>query len=273
LPNFVDSFRKFALVLGSIVVLGFGTVYLFDQFIAAPIDLPLFFEQALRIVLILGFWVAVLLTVRRAKSFMAVRIGSQAATVLQYLIGTFAVIVMGFGVLHTIGVSPESLLTGAGIVSITIGLVISTFVGGILSGALVYTSHRFRVGDNVVVNNIPGKVTDLTALVTRVRTDIGQMSIPNSAIASGTIIVTLVHKYEAKSPSRLPYATGDRVVTTYMNGVGTVIDLTPLQTVILLDSGNEVTFLNSSVLSGTVAVARVCPKQTATNENKLKSES
>ena len=86
------------------------------------------------------------------------------------------IIVMSFGVLHTLGVSPETLLTGAGIISITIGLIISTFVGGILAGALVFTSHQFRVGDTVIVNNIPGKVTDMTAIVTRIRTDVGQMS-------------------------------------------------------------------------------------------------
>jgi small-conductance mechanosensitive channel len=44
-----------------------------------------------------------------------------------------------------------------------------------------------------------------------------------------------------------------------MNAEGTVRELTPLYTKILLDSGREVTFLNSSVLTGLVAVARVSP--------------
>jgi small-conductance mechanosensitive channel len=171
--------------------------------------------------------------------------------------GAIAVLVMSFGVLHTLGVSPESLLLGAGILSITIGLIISTFVGGVLAGALVFTTHQFKVGDNVLVNNIPGKVMDMTALVTRIRTDVGQMSIPNSAIASGAVIVTAIHKYDAKSQSRLPYSVGDKVVTTYMNEEGIVKELTPLHTVILLYSGRELTFLNNSVLSGAVAVAKV----------------
>jgi len=181
------------------------------------------------------------------------------------------IIVMSFGVLHTLGVSPETLLTGAGIISITIGLIISTFVGGILAGALVFTSHQFRVGDTVIVNNIPGKVTDMTAIVTRIRTDVGQMSIPNSAIASGTVIVTTVHKYEAKSQSRLPYSTGDRVITTYMNEEGLVKELTPLHTTILLDSGKELTFLNNSVLSGAVAIARVTQTKYTQTQTKEKS--
>jgi small-conductance mechanosensitive channel len=257
LDGLVDSFKKFAVFLTFLVILGISTIYIFDVFVATPIDLPLFLTQALRIIIILGFWLTIILFLRQAKPFMTKRIGNQAATVLQFSLGAIAVIVMSFGVLHTLGVSPDTLLTGAGIVSITLGLVISTFVGGILAGALVFTTHHFKVGDTVLVNNVPGTVTDMTALVTKIKTDIGQMSIPNSAIASGVVIITAVHKYEAKFPSRLPYAIGDRVVTSYMKEEGIVKDLTPLHTTILLDSGKEITLLNNSILSGTIAIARI----------------
>ena len=257
LAGLVDSFKRFAVVLTFLIVLSLSTVYLFDVFVAAPINLPIFSRQTFRIILIVGFWLVILLFLQRTKPFMTARIGAQAATVLQFSMGAIAVLVMGFGVLHTLGVSPESLLTGAGIASITIGLIISTFVGGILSGALVFTTHSFKVGDVVLVNNIPGRITDMTALVTKIRTDVGQMSIPNSAIASGSVVITAIDKYESKSYSRLPYALGDRVISTYMNGEGVVKELTPLHTVIVLDSEKELTFLNNSVLSGAVAVAKV----------------
>ena len=61
-----------------------------------------------------------------------------------------------FAVLGALDVSPQSLLTGAGFASITIGLIISTFVGSLLAGALVFTTHKLRVGDTVIVNNVPG---------------------------------------------------------------------------------------------------------------------
>jgi len=57
--------------------------------------------------------------------------------------------------------------------------------------------------------------------------------------------------------NRLPYQKGDRVYTTYMNSEGVVEELDPMHTRIRLDSGMEITFLNNSVLSGTVAVAKV----------------
>ncbi len=177
-----------------------------------------------------------------------------------------AVLIMIFAVLNGLGVSPEALLTGAGFASITIGLIVSTFVGGILAGALIFVMHKLRPGDSVVVNNIPGTVTELTALVTRIRTDTGIMTIPNSAMSSGAIVITKLQKYEDIPQRRLPYQVGDRVVTTFMPGEGTVKELTALHTVLSLDSGREVTFLNTSVLSGAVAVAKITKEKEPTRQ-------
>jgi len=271
LAGLVNSFKRFAILLIFIVILGISTIYIFDLFVAAPINLPIFLIQTFRIILILGFWLTIILFLRQTKPFMTKRIGNQAATILQFSMDAIAIIIMSFGVLHTLGVSPETLLTGAGIISITIGLIISTFVGDILAGALVFTTHHFKVDDSVIVNNIPGKVTEITALVTRIRTDIGQMDIPNSAIASGTVIITAIHKYEATFQSRLPYSIGDKVVTSYKNEEGIVKELTPLHTTILLDSEKEIKFLNNSILTGTVAIAKITQTKKPQNQTKEKT--
>ena len=260
----VGSVKRFIIILAFLIGLAVSTILLFDLFIAPPINLPTFLRQTLRITLIISFGFIILVFIRRSKSVMTSHMGAQAATILQFFIGAIAVLVMFFAVLHTLGVSPESLLTGAGIASITIGLIISTFVGNILAGALVFMTHKFRVGDTVLVNNIPGKVTEITMLATRIKNDMGQISIPNSAIASGAVTVTKIQKYETTSQSRLPYALGDRVITTYMEGEGVIKELTPLHTIILLDSGKELTFLNSSVLSGSVAVAKITQQKPKT---------
>jgi small-conductance mechanosensitive channel len=273
LGNFVDSFKKITVFLIIIIILAITTIYILDEFIAPPINLPLFFTQALRIIIIIGFGLTVIFVLRKSKSFMNIRIGNNATTILQFLMGAITVIVISFGVLHTLGVSPATLLTGAGIITITLGLIISTFVGGILAGALVFTTQKFKVGDTILINNIPAKVTDITALVTRIKTDVGEMSIPNSAIASGSIIITAVHKQDARFPSRLPYSIGDRVVTLYKNEEGTVKELTPLYTIILLDSGKELTFLNSSILSGIVAIAKISQTKKAQIQTREKLES
>jgi small-conductance mechanosensitive channel len=261
LAGIIDSLKRLAVFLIFVVILAISSIYIFDLFVAAPINLPIFIIQSLRIIIILAFWLTAIFLLRRVKSLMTPRIGIQAATILQFAMLAVAVLVMTFGVLNALGVSPQALLTSAGIISVTLGLIISTFVGGILSGALVFTTYQFKVGDDVMVNNIPGKVTDMTALVMRIRTDVGQISIPNSAIASGTVIITAIHKLEGQQESRLHYTVGDRVITSYMNEQGTIKELTAFHTIVLLDSGKEIAFLNNSVLSGVVAIAKITNKQ------------
>jgi len=52
------------------------------------------------------------------------------------------------------------------------------------AAVLIFMTNQLREGDSVLVNNIPSKVVDKAALVTRIRTDVGQSSTPNTAIAS-----------------------------------------------------------------------------------------
>jgi small-conductance mechanosensitive channel len=180
-----------------------------------------------------------------------------------------AILIMTFIILGFFDVSLTTLLTSAGIITVTVGLVISTFVGGILSGALVFTTHQLKIGEDVMVNNVPGRVIDMTALVMRIRTDVGQITIPNSAVASGGVIITSVRKPEPSFESRLPYVVGDRVVTLYKNEEGVVKELTAFHTTILLNSGREIVFLNNSVLSGAVPIAKItsAPDQTLGNSS------
>jgi small-conductance mechanosensitive channel len=263
MASIIGSLKRLAAFLIFIVILSISTLYLFDLFIAAPIVQPMFLSQSIRIIIILGFWLGAILLLRRIRPILTPRFGVQAATVMQFASLAVAVLVMTFGVLNTLGVSPNALLTSAGIISITVGLVISTFVGGILSGALVFTTYQFKVGDDVVVNNIPGKVIDLTALVMRIRTDVGQMTIPNSAIASGSVLVTHIEKPHETKESRLPYRKGDRVITSYMNEQGVIKEITAFHTTIQLDSGKEIMFLNNSVLTGAVPIAKITQTETA----------
>jgi small-conductance mechanosensitive channel len=122
-------------------------------------------------------------------------------------------------------------------------------------------THPYKVGDTVLINNIPCKVEKITSLVTRVKNDSGgQIAIPNTAIMQGSVIVTAFGDSDADVVGRLPYAKGDRIYTTYLNQEGVVSEITPFHTRIVLDSGKELTFLNTSVLTGTVAIARIHDK-------------
>jgi len=254
----IPSLQRLVFYLTITLVLTIGILYVFHQFIAEPISLSKLIEQSVNIIIGLMAWLAAIIIIRRFKPYMAQRMGNQASTIVQYVMLATATLIMAFGILTIINVSATALLTGAGIISITAGLVISTFVGSLLSGFLVFTNYQFNVGDNVMVNSIPGKVTEMSALVMRIQTDVGQITIPNSAIASGGVIITVIRKFrEPLKTGRLHYAVGDRVMTSFMSEQGTVKELTPMQTVIHLDSGKEITLLNNSILSGAISIAKI----------------
>ena len=270
MANRIASLRRLVLYLIVTLVLTIVTLYVFHQFIAEPISLSKLFQQAFDIIISLTFWFAAVAIIRRFKPLMTQRVGSQAATIMQYILLAIAILVITFVVLSIIQVSATTLLASAGIISITAGLVISTFVGSLLSGFLVFTNYKFEVGNDVIVNNVPGKITEMTALIMRIHTDVGQITIPNSAIASGGVIVTAIGTYESKE-SRFHYKIGDRVATPFMNEQGTIKEITPYHTVINLDSGKELTYLNNNIVSGAVVIAKVTSAPSQTEKKTVQS--
>jgi len=271
MAHVIRSFKRFIIYLIITLALTIVVLYVFHQFVAQPISLSTLIEQAVEIIVSVGSWLAAIMIIRRFKPFMTQRVGIQASTIIHYVMLALSVLVITFAVLYILKVSVTDLLASVGIISLTAGLIVSTFVGSLLSGFLVFTTYQFREGDSVIVNNIPGKVTEMTALVTRIQTDVGQVTLPNSAIASGGVIVTAVREYQPFKESRLPYNLGDRVITSYMNEQGIVKEMTSLRTIIRLDSGKEITFLNSSVLSGGVPIAKITQPPSPTETKKTPS--
>jgi len=264
----IPSLERLFFFLVILIIISIGTIIVFTTFIDKTISLPMLIDQTAKIVVTIVFSVAAIVFIRYFKPLVTQKIGIQPATILQYILFTITILVTGFVILDVLGTSPSALLTSAGIISITAGLVISTFVGSLLSGFLVFTTYQFKVGDNIMVNNIPGKITQMTALVMRIQTDVGNISVPNSAIASGGVIITSVHEFEVPSmQGRIHYKVGDHVITSFMNEQGIIKELTAFQTIIQLNSGKEITYLNNSILSGAVTIAKITEPSSPT-ENK-----
>jgi small-conductance mechanosensitive channel len=253
----VNSIRKLTVFLIIVVAAASATIILFELLIVGPTNLPNIIEQLGNLIILFAFSAVAFNFLRKIKTILTPRIGLQGATVVQFLVLALAGMVVTLSVFDIFGVPFSTILTSAGIISVTVGLIISTFVGGLLSGALVFTTHKLKIGDCVMMNSMPGKVSDMTALVTRIRTDIGQITIPNSTIASGSVIVTTVLSPDPGLETRLPYVVGDRVITPFRNEEGTVTELTAYHTTIVLDSGRELKFLNNAVLIGGIVIARI----------------
>lgn len=261
MPDYLSSVKRFAFIITLLAIVAFCVVFTFDQLVVVGAKLTITRAQIWRTtetLMVVSFGLVVIFVIRRSKPLLSKYVGLHLALIFQFFMIMIVGIIVSFATLDIFEVSPTTLLVGGSIASIIIGLVISTFVGNILAGTLVLMTHPFGVGDAVMVNNVPGKVEEITTMVTRIRNDIGGvMVIPNTAIVQGGVIITSFSPSDTPVRGRLPYSLGDRVFTTYVNQEGVVKELTPFYTRILLDSGRELTFLNSSVFTGVVAVAKI----------------
>ncbi|MDV3277887.1 MAG: mechanosensitive ion channel family protein [Nitrososphaerales archaeon] len=169
-----------------------------------------------------------------------------------------------FAVLNTLEVPPNTLLVGGGFLSIVIGLIVSTLFGNIIAGAVLLTTYPFKVGDNVIVNNVTGRILEITSFYTRILNTSGSETvIPNAAIIQGTAVVSKLSADDSSLSTRLHYSVGDKIYTNYIGGEGTVVEITPLHTKVHLDSGRVARIPNNSIFSGAVQIATVGAKSGA----------
>jgi len=258
MAKIIPSLRRLVSYLIVTLILTIAALYIFDKFIElTPVVFSQIVEEASRITIILAFSLAAIEIIRRFRPFLSQRMGTRVSGIIWYAMLAIVLLFAAFGISAVVGVHSSDLLTSAGIISITAGLVVSTFVGSMLSGFFVFSTYKFKVGDDVMVNNIPGKVIEMSAFVMRIQTDVGQITIPNSAVASGGIIITVIDEKVPMKDTRLHFGVGDRVLTPYNNEMGTVKEITAFNTAILLDSGKEIIYMNNSIASGGVALAKV----------------
>ena len=269
MANILNSVKKLATAIIMLTVATFAAIFLFEQMVAVPIKLSIALIESIQTAIVIVSGSIVLLLIRRFRTVIGRRVGHHPATIFSLFMALVTIIIMAFTVLGIFQVSATTLLLGGGIVTLIIGLILSTLIGSTLAGTLVLATNMFRVGDDVLVNNVPGRIEEITTMFTKIRNDVGgEIVVPNTALIQGSIIMTRIPTEEPTPMSRLPYSLGDRVYTTYLNEGGTVKDISPFQTKILLDSGKEITFLNTSVITGSVAVAKVSKVSTEVKTNR-----
>ena len=88
-----------------------------------------------------------------------------------------------FVILSTIGLNLTPFLAGATIIGATIGFGAQSMVRDFLSGLLMLIEDQYRIGDVVVINEISGRVDEVSLRVTRLRdVDGTEWYIPNGQI-------------------------------------------------------------------------------------------
>lgn len=88
-----------------------------------------------------------------------------------------------YGILATWGLPISSLLAGAGIAGLAIGLGAQGFLNDLINGMFILLERQYDVGDTVTIQNITGKVVNLGIRTTQLQSSDGTVHfIPNRNI-------------------------------------------------------------------------------------------
>ncbi|APB31430.1 mechanosensitive ion channel family protein [Vagococcus teuberi] len=88
-----------------------------------------------------------------------------------------------YSILTILGVPVGSLIAGAGIAGVAIGLGAQGFINDVLTGFFIIYERQLDVGDHVVIDNIEGIVNDIGLRTTQIKSFNGTMNyIPNRQI-------------------------------------------------------------------------------------------
>jgi small conductance mechanosensitive channel len=118
---------------------------------------------------------------------VAHRSSDQAGGVLRLLVDGAGIVVLLFAALAVVGVSASSLLVGAGVAGIVIGIAAQQSLGNVFAALVLVLARPFRVGDYVRIRSGAVGVLEVTiveiglAYVT-VQTEDGLLKIPNSIV-------------------------------------------------------------------------------------------
>ena len=113
------------------------------------------------------------------------RLGSTLITFFGLLIA-LVIIIPGF--------SPGQLVSALGIGSVAIGFAFKDIFQNLLSGILILLSEPFRIGDDIIVNNMEGTVEDIQVRATYLRSPDGRrLVIPNATVYTSAITVNTAY--------------------------------------------------------------------------------
>ncbi|WP_435741914.1 mechanosensitive ion channel family protein [Nocardioides sp. SYSU DS0663] len=118
---------------------------------------------------------------------------SPSASALFASLTGWAVGVLSFAAAVTIvfpSVRPVNALGGLGVLSIAAGIAFQTVLGNMFAGIVILARDKFRVGDQIAVQEVAGTVTHIALTATRIRSFDGRLLlIPNSVLHSEIVTV------------------------------------------------------------------------------------
>lgn len=168
------------------------------------------------------------------------------------------VLALGVGAALTIlfpSIEPVNILGGVGVISIAAGIAFQTVLGNLFAGIVMLSRDRFRVGDQIAVQETAGTVVAMGLSATEIRTFDGRLVlVPNGTLHSK--VVTVQTGYEQVRSSVLIELADDNdldqvraIAITTMRDLPAVLD-EPLPQALLVEVGTRTVQLELRFWSG-----------------------
>lgn len=123
--------------------------------------------------------------------YISSKIKNSSAKTITLLVGNaakyVAIIVALLAVLSAFGIDTTTLVTGAGILTLVIGLGCQTLVSDIVAGIFLLLEGDIKVGDIVVVNGWRGTVLQIGLRRTKIKDAVGNINVINNSGISNII--------------------------------------------------------------------------------------
>lgn len=112
-------------------------------------------------------------------------------------VGSTFIIFFGFLIAMVIaipGFTPGQLMSALGIGSVAIGFAFKDIFQNMLSGILILLGEPFKIGDDIIVNNMEGTVEDIQIRATFLRSPDGRrIVIPNATVYTSAVTVNTAY--------------------------------------------------------------------------------
>lgn len=206
----------------AIIVIALSILFLFDYYIAPANNFKPTVRSNIHVLLALAVTVALIYVLRDLSKPISNYLGPHMANFLTIIAETIIALAGTLVILSIMHVSVSSLLVSGGIAAIIIGLAISTVVGNLISGMMLFAVFPIRVGDSIFINNVPGRVSKITSIYTSIITESGtELVIPNSALVQGYFLIA-----KGSGSNRVfDYRVGDHVFLPSLNLNGEVAEI------------------------------------------------
>ncbi len=141
------------------------------------------------IILIVGLWLAGLISKLVAKALERAKIGKEVVTFAHSFVKNGIKVLVFVAAIGTLGFNIASLITALGAATVAIGLALQDSLKNIASGVMILINKPFKVGDFLESNGLQGTVTRIDIASTHLLTlDNKEIIIPNSNLSSSNII-------------------------------------------------------------------------------------